>query len=144
MNHAMNCTFFMPFILLRPQEAIPLQLYAVHYINVPSFMDKMLAMVRPFIKKELMHLIHTHTTLDTFVDLCVPKRMMPTEYGGLAGNIADLIDATYNEIKANGAFYIEEEATKRVNEQLRPAKPKAENDGFPNIFNFFSNGKQKQ
>lgn len=69
---------------------------------------------------------------------------MPTEYGGSAGNIADIIDAVYKEMQANEAFYIEEETTKRVNEQLRPGTPKAESDqssGY--IFNLFSNGKQK-
>lgn len=101
----------------------------------------MLAMVRPFIKKELMNLIHTHTTLDTFLDCHIPKRIMPTEYGGSAGNVSDIIDLVYREMQANEAFYIEEEATKRVNEQLRPGKPKAES-GY--IFSLFSNGKQKQ
>lgn len=91
-----------------------------------------------------MNLIHTHTTLDTFVDCCLPKRMMPTEYGGMAGNISVLIDSMYKEIQANGAFFIEEETTKRVNEQLRPGKPKAQNDHFGNIFSLFSNNKPKQ
>lgn len=128
---------------LPQQETIPLQLRAVHYIHIPSFMDKMLAMVRPFIKKELMNLIHTHTTLDSFLDCYIPKRIMPTEYGGSAGNITDIIDVVYKEIQANGAFFIEEEITKRVNEQLRPGKPKIENGHLGHIFNFFSNGKQK-
>lgn len=107
-------------------------------------MDRMLAMVRPFIKKELMNLIHTHTTLDTFVDCCIPKRMLPTEYGGLSGNIADLINDMYQVIQANEAFFIEEETTKRVNEQLRAGKSKAENDHFGHILGLFSNSKSKQ
>lgn len=104
-------------------------------------MDKMLAMVRPFIKKELLNLIHTHTTLDSFLDFHIPKRIMPAEYGGSGDNITDIIDVVYKEMQANEAFYIEEETTKRVNEQLRPGKPKAES-GY--IFSLFSNSKQKQ
>lgn len=106
-------------------------------------MDKMLAMVRPFIKKELINLIHTHTTLDSFFDCRIPKRILPTEYGGLAGNIADMINGMYKEIQANGIFFIEEETTKRVNEQLRPEKPKVENDHSGHIFSLFSNAKTK-
>lgn len=100
----------------------------------------MLGMIRPLIKKELMDLIHTHTTLDSFLDCHIPKRIMPTEYGGSAGDIADIIGAVYKEMQANEAFYMEEETTKRVNEQLRPGKPKVESG---TIFSLFSNGKQK-
>lgn len=97
-------------------------------------------MVQPFIKKDLLNLIHTHTTLDTFLDCHIPKRIMPMEYGGSAGNITDIIDAFYKEMQSNGIFFIEEETTKQVNEQLRPGKPKTEG-GL--IFSLFSNGKQK-
>lgn len=88
-----------------------------------------------------MNLIHTHTTLDSFLDCHIPKRIMPAEYGGSAGGITNIIDVVYKEMQANEAFYIEEETTKRVNEQLRPGKPKTESGS---IFSLFSNGKQKQ
>lgn len=91
-----------------------------------------------------MNLIHTHTTLDSFLDCHIPKRIMPTEYGGLGGNIAHMIDGMYKGIQANGAFFIEEETMKRVNEELRPRTPKREQNYSGYIFGLFSNSKQKQ
>lgn len=52
-------------------------------------MDKILALMRPFMKKELMDVLQLHTTLDTF-DKYVPREMMPLECGGKAGPLKDL------------------------------------------------------
>lgn len=101
----------------------------------------MLAMMRPFMKKELLNMIHIHRSLDTFMDVCVPRSMMPTEFGGTAGKKYDMIEKTYNEIKANGEYFIEEEATKRVQEKLRPGKPKTERDIFGYFSTLFSGSK---
>lgn len=69
---------------------------------------------------------------------------MPTEYGGLAGSTTDLINDIYREIQANETFFIEEETTKRVNEQSQSGKSKSESDHFGQIFNLFSSSKSKQ
>lgn len=98
-------------------------------------MDKLLAMMRPFMKKELMDMIHVHPTMDTFLDKCVPKKIMPNEYGGTAGAVNDIIGKAYGEMKTNQEFYTEEE-TRRVNEKLRPGKPKTESDIFGTEGNF--------
>lgn len=45
-------------------------------------MDKVMALMKPFMKKELMDSLQLHSTLDTFVDKHVPKSMLPEEYGG--------------------------------------------------------------
>lgn len=80
-------------------------------------------------KKELMDAMHLHATMDTF-EKHVPKAMMPEEYGGSAGKLQDLQDKVYAQLKANGPFFVEEEATRRINEDLRPGSPKTESDLF--------------
>lgn len=97
-------------------------------------MDKILAMMRPFMSKELMNVMYTHKTLDTFLDKCIPTEMMPEEYGGSAGKVNDNIARMYNELQSNAAFFIEDEKLRRVNEKLRPGKPKTDRD----LFGFFS------
>lgn len=103
-------------------------------------MDKVLAMMRPFMKKELMDAMHLHSTLDSFLDKHVTKDMMPNEYGGSAGQFGDLTEKVYNEMLKNGPFYVEEEETKRVDEKLRPGTPKTESD----LFGIDGNFKQLQ
>lgn len=93
-------------------------------------------MMRPFMKKELMDAMQLHSSLDSFLDKHVPKSMMPDEYGGSAGKLKDLTDKAYKQMQLNPQFYQEEEETKRVNEKLRPGKPKTESDLFGTDGNF--------
>lgn len=86
--------------------------------------------MRPFMKKELMDIMHLHSSMDTFLDKHVPKSMMPDEYGGSAGKEKELTDKAYKEVQANPEFYKEDEETKRVDEKLRPGNPKTEGDLF--------------
>lgn len=94
-------------------------------------MDKILALMKPFMKKELMDILHFHSTMDTFVDKFVPKSALPIEYGGSAGiKIEKLQEEVCKNVQANAAFFEEEESTKRVNEKLRQGKPPGGDDIF--------------
>lgn len=123
------------FPIIQIQEALPVRLRAFHFINTVPFMDKVMALMKPFMKKELMDAMHLHATMDTF-EKHVPISMMPNEYGGSAGTIKELQDGVYGQLMANGPFFVEEEATRRVNEQLRPGNPKTESDLFGTDGNF--------
>lgn len=93
------------------QEAYPSRLRAVHIINCPSFLDRMMAMMKPFIREEVFQMVCTshsaspghlynsryakfqikyHTEgLDSLYEV-VPRDMLPVEYGGKAGTIAEI------------------------------------------------------
>lgn len=64
------------------QEALLVNLKAVHFLNAPSFMDKLMMMLKPFMKKALMDMLHIHqvgaNTLDQFID----RKALPKEAGG--------------------------------------------------------------
>lgn len=91
--------------------------------------------MRPFLKKELMDMIHVHTSMDTFIEKFIPKEIMPNEYGGAAGTVKEIIDRVYGDVRNSQAFFTEEES-RRVNEKLRPGKPKTESDIFGTEGNF--------
>lgn len=63
------------------QEALPLRLKAVHFINMVPMIERILAMARPFLKKELLEMIHFHTNVDGLFPF-IPQRNLPVEYGG--------------------------------------------------------------
>ncbi|XP_075155398.1 alpha-tocopherol transfer protein-like [Haematobia irritans] len=72
------------------QLAFPVRIKAMHMINCPSYLDKILKVVKPFINKEVFEMIHFHTTgIETLYEH-VPKDMLPEEYGGKAGKLSDL------------------------------------------------------
>lgn len=81
-------------------------------------------------KKELMNILHFHSTLDTFLDKFVPKSAMPEEYGGSAGQTKSLCEAGYANLQANEKFFHDEELSYRVNEKLRQGKPHGDGDIF--------------
>lgn len=68
---------------------MPVRLKGLHYINTVSFMDKILALMRPFMKKELMDVLELHSTLESFSKNVFPEQM-PNEYGGKAGTFREL------------------------------------------------------
>lgn len=51
-----------------------------------------MALVRPFLKKELFDVMHFHTSGYESLYEHVPKNLLPIEYGGNAGNIDDIYD----------------------------------------------------
>uniref|UniRef100_A0A0K8WFM8 Alpha-tocopherol transfer protein-like n=1 Tax=Bactrocera latifrons TaxID=174628 RepID=A0A0K8WFM8_BACLA len=72
------------------QEALPVHLKAIHIINCPSYLDKVVSIMKPFISREVFKLIHFHTeSLDSLYEH-VPRSILPEEYGGDGGKLADL------------------------------------------------------
>nr|XP_032527745.1 alpha-tocopherol transfer protein-like isoform X1 [Danaus plexippus plexippus] len=114
------------------QEAMLVKLKGMHFINAPSFIDKLLLMMRPFLKKELMDMLHIHTTgsnkLQNFIDI----EALPKEAGGSYKSIHGCKDDVIAKLKKHADFF-EKEKYKRVTESLRPGRPKTITDIFGGI-----------
>lgn len=111
------------------QEGLPVRLKGFHFMNITPVMDVILNMMKPFMKKELMDMLHTHTNLETLSKF-IPIEALPNESGGKAGPIMQLHDNSIKALEANRDYFIVEERTKRVNESLRPGKGKTASDIF--------------
>ncbi|XP_013113297.1 alpha-tocopherol transfer protein-like [Stomoxys calcitrans] len=93
--HTMGHMRQMSFRVLRAmvkflQEAYPIRIRAIHLINCPSYMNKIMSIIRPFVNKRVFEVMHFHTDgLDGLYEH-IPKEMLPEEYGGNAGTIPEL------------------------------------------------------
>ncbi|XP_037037520.1 alpha-tocopherol transfer protein-like [Bradysia coprophila] len=121
--------------MLFVQEGLPVRLKGLHFVNTVSFMDKVLALMRPFMKRELLDVLELHSTVESLRKHVFPEQL-PNEYGGKAGTFDELREKTYNQIKENRDFFLREESERRVNEKLRPGKPKGAGDLFGMEGNF--------
>lgn len=105
------------------QDCMPVRLKGLHFINVVPFMDKILAIMKPFMKKELMDVLYLHTEgMDSFYKF-VEKKNLPKELGGDGPKKQELHKRMERDIKEN-AEYFRDEVKQRVDETRRPGKAK--------------------
>ncbi|XP_049865663.1 alpha-tocopherol transfer protein-like [Pectinophora gossypiella] len=112
------------------QEAMFVRLKEFHFINAPSFMDNLMSMVRPFMKKELLEMLQVHPAGSSTVQEYIPISALPKDAGGDNKNGEQLRDEIWNKLKANENFF-QEESKCRVDESKRPG-------GSKNLSTFFS------
>lgn len=110
------------------QEAIPLRLKGIHYMNAVPFVDMFLNLAKPFMKKELMEMLFFHSDL-TSLGKKIPVDILPNEQGGKAGSYKDLWAAQIKQVEEHRAWFQQEE-TRKVNEAIRPGKAKNATDIF--------------
>lgn len=61
-----------------------------HFINAPSFIDRFLSMFKPFMKKELMHMLHVHVAGSDSLNNFLPMAALPQDAGGEQLNSLEL------------------------------------------------------
>lgn len=71
------------------QEAAPFKVIQNHFINCPTTMEKFMALLKPFMKKEILESIKFHTNAESLYEY-LPKDLLPNEFGGTAGKCDDL------------------------------------------------------
>lgn len=63
------------------QEALPIRIVGLHFINAMSFMDKVMTLLRPFIKNELAKKLHLHESIKGLHSIAPPS-YFPNDYEG--------------------------------------------------------------
>ncbi|XP_045503165.1 clavesin-1-like [Colias croceus] len=114
------------------QEAMLVRLKGIHFMNAPSFVDKLLMLIRPFLKKELMDILYIHQIGSKSVEKFFPIEALPKESGGQYVSVYDAMQENVERLQAN-THYFNIEAKKRVIEAERPGKPKTINDIFGGV-----------
>ncbi|XP_066144160.1 alpha-tocopherol transfer protein-like isoform X2 [Euwallacea fornicatus] len=111
------------------QEAMPIRLKGIHFINVVSFLDKLLSLMKPFMKKELIDMLYIHTNSMDSLYKYIPKECLPWDYGGQDEPCNILHEQIKRQINDNADYFVYEESLK-VDESKRPGKPKSAGDFF--------------
>ncbi|KAH8324969.1 hypothetical protein KR074_000565 [Drosophila pseudoananassae] len=86
------------------QEAYPSRLKTMHVINCPTYLDRLISMMSPFIREEVRRLIKYHTEGLESLYKEVPRDMLPNEYGGKAGTIAELKERNIQMMRDQRAY----------------------------------------
>uniref|UniRef100_A0A182JQ25 CRAL-TRIO domain-containing protein n=1 Tax=Anopheles christyi TaxID=43041 RepID=A0A182JQ25_9DIPT len=102
-------------------EGLPIRLKGLHLTNVVPFIDRIMTMVRPFMKKELLEMLHLHTKMHTLFPY-IPQHLLPSDYGGMARPRKSLRDDLYNHTIECGDHLASYDKVKRVDESKRIAK----------------------
>jgi hypothetical protein len=110
------------------QEAMPVRLKGLHFFNIVPFMDKIFALMRPFMKKELMSKFYMHNSVNDLVNF-IPRDCLPSDYSGTSDSASVLQEQMKIKMRDNIPFFAWEEK-QTVDETVRPGKPKSVNDIF--------------
>lgn len=98
--------------LMYIQEALPLRMKKIHVINTLSFIDAIMTLVRPFMKKELTDMLEFHSgKMENFYSH-VPKSLLPKDYGGDLPVFPELSELVKMKLKSNKEFFKEVELLK--------------------------------
>ncbi|XP_033245245.1 alpha-tocopherol transfer protein-like [Drosophila miranda] len=111
------------------QEAAAIRLIGFHFVNIVPFMDKIMALMNPFMKKELTSVLHMHNDINDFYKF-VPREMLPKDYGGPGEETSLAKEIYYKKLLNNRKEMLEFETRHQVNEKLRPGKAKTVSDLF--------------
>ncbi|XP_049872144.1 alpha-tocopherol transfer protein-like [Pectinophora gossypiella] len=106
--------------MLYTQEAIPIRLKQVHIINAPSYISKIHAICKPFLKAEVAKLIKFHEPNSTTLYKDIPQELLPTEYGGQAGSLEQIKRHWIKRIEAKRDWFLTNDKRWEVDEGLRP------------------------
>lgn len=72
------------------QEAHPVQVREIHIINCNTIIDKIVYLIKPFIRAENFKMINFHTKGSDTLYKYIDRESLPEEYGGSAGSMVAL------------------------------------------------------
>ncbi|XP_063909027.1 alpha-tocopherol transfer protein-like [Zophobas morio] len=105
--------------MLYTQEAHPIKLKQIHVLNIPPFLDRCLAILKPFMKSEVASVIHFHLpNSETLYDY-IPRDVLPVEYGGNIGKLKDMKNEWIKKVIALKEYFADQSRWK-VDESRRP------------------------
>ncbi|XP_045467229.1 clavesin-1-like [Harmonia axyridis] len=98
------------------QEAMPCQTKAIHILNSAYFIDKLIAIIKPLMKKELYDKLYFHQPnmdMKEFFENYVEAECMPSDFGGKLPSVRDLSDTTLENMKKKSEWFAAEEKIRK-------------------------------
>jgi len=112
------------------QEAYPARPKGMHFLNFPPAMQTVYNLMQSFQKEKMRKRNKIHTKGDySSLWAEVGKEVLPTEYGGEGGPVAD-IEEQWRAKVMDSKSWLMEQARHKANESLRPGKPRSHADIF--------------
>ncbi|XP_014224104.1 alpha-tocopherol transfer protein-like [Trichogramma pretiosum] len=111
------------------QEAMPVRIKGLHFLNTTPVMDFILGLMKPFMKKELMDVLYLHKNTESLAQH-LPLDILPVEAGGKAAPMKECYSKVTKFVEENRNYFLDEENTMRVDESRRLGKAKSATDLF--------------
>lgn len=100
------------------QEGLPAKLKAIHVVNVVSFFDKIMYIIKPFIHAEILNMLYLHTSnanFEKFYEEWIPKSCLPSDLGGDLKSIDELHQDHIKEFERQRNYFLSEERQRNGN-----------------------------
>uniref|UniRef100_A0A1B6EXZ6 CRAL-TRIO domain-containing protein n=1 Tax=Cuerna arida TaxID=1464854 RepID=A0A1B6EXZ6_9HEMI len=116
------------------QEAASFHIKAVHHINIHPLIHKMLQILKPLLKAEVIELIKMHSSIETLFQ-SVPKEIMPKDYGGEAPTMEELNELNLQRIQKYQQYFKDEQKvvvdeSKRISKKAKQSEDPEEEKGW--------------
>ncbi|KAF5293984.1 hypothetical protein FQR65_LT10955 [Abscondita terminalis] len=100
------------------QDAYPIRVKAIHYINVPKVLFSLYTILKSFFPKKIQERVTCdplsgENSISSYFSLSV----LPTEYGGTAGSFADLCEKSRIMVESYRQWFIEDEQYRCIDEK---------------------------
>ncbi|XP_034952687.1 alpha-tocopherol transfer protein-like [Chelonus insularis] len=91
------------------QDGLPVRLKGIHVLNVVWFMDKVLALIKPFMKRELFDMLYLHTGDVSEIYDYIPPECLPKDFGGELDSLSILHEKHCQKLDSLRDYFLEEE-----------------------------------
>ncbi|CAK1549781.1 unnamed protein product [Leptosia nina] len=103
------------------QDSLPLRLKGSHHINVAPGVEMVFKLASAFLNNKAKERLKIHKNPEELFEI-LPKEVIPTEYGGTGGSIADISEYWIKKV-VEYRSWMKEELKFGTDESLRPGKP---------------------
>uniref|UniRef100_A0A336MRB7 CSON005387 protein n=1 Tax=Culicoides sonorensis TaxID=179676 RepID=A0A336MRB7_CULSO len=110
------------------QEGSPYRIKGLHFINFSPWIVKIFNFFKMFLNEKTKSRIYVHESLEELYKY-VPRKILPSEYGGEAGPV-DVLVKEFNKFVLENEEFFKAQQMLGTDEKKRPGKPKTSESVF--------------
>lgn len=103
------------------QEGLPAKLKAIHVLNAVSFFDKVLYLIKPFMRAEILNMLFlypSNSSLEKLYNEWIPRSCLPSDYGGELKSVAELHQEHIKTFEKMQPYFLAEERYRKGESEL--------------------------